>query len=56
MVGPFIDADDMGRPAWRSARSLLLTAAAYDRWSPADLAGVQALLEVFTRGAPPATD
>ncbi|SMO89109.1 hypothetical protein SAMN06273567_106146 [Geodermatophilus aquaeductus] len=56
MVGPFIDADDMGRPAWQSARSLLLLAAAYDRWSPADLAGVQALLEVFTRGAPPAKD
>lgn len=56
MVGPFIDADDMGKPAWQSARSLLLMAAAYDRWSPADLAGVQALLEVFTRGAPPDAD
>lgn len=56
MVGPFIDADNLGRPAWRSARSLLLLAATYDRWSPADLAGVQALLEVFTRGGPPASD
>ena len=54
MVGPFLDADDMGRPAWRSAGALLVLAASYDRWAPADLAGIQALLEVFTRGGPPA--
>jgi hypothetical protein len=55
MVGPFLDADELGTPAWRSAGALLLHAAAYDRWSPADLSGVQALLEVFTRGGPPAS-
>jgi hypothetical protein len=56
MVGPFLEADDMGRPAWKSAGALLVLAASYDRWAPADLAGIQALLEVFTRGGPPARD
>lgn len=56
MVGPFLDADDFGRPAWRSARALLLHAASYDRWMPADVSAIQALLEVFLRGSPPAAD
>jgi len=56
MVGPFLEADDMGRPAWKSAGALLVLAASYDRWAPADLAGIQALLEVFARGGPRAQD
>ena len=56
LVGPFLDADDLGRPAWRSARALLLHAASYDRWAPADVSAIQALLEVFLRGSPPAID
>lgn len=56
MVGPFLDADDFGRPAWRSARALLLHAASYDRWAPADVSSIQALIEVFLRGSPPAAD
>lgn len=56
MVGPFLDADDFGRPAWRTARALLLHAASYDRWAPADVSAIQALLEVFLRGSPPAAD
>lgn len=56
MVGPFLDADEFGRPAWRTARAFLLLAASYDRWAPADVATIQALLEVFLRGSPPADD
>jgi hypothetical protein len=56
LVGPFLEADDLGRPAWRTSRALLVLAASYDRWAPADVATVQALLEVFLRGAPPASD
>jgi hypothetical protein len=56
MVGPFLDADDLGRPAWRSARALLLHAASYDRWAPADVSAIQAVLEVFLRGSPPTAD
>lgn len=56
MVGPFLDADDLGRPAWRTARAFLVLAASYDRWAPADVAAIQALLEVFLRGSPPADD
>jgi hypothetical protein len=56
MVGPFLDADDFGRPAWRTARALLILAASYDRWAPADVSAIQALLEVFLRGSPPAAD
>lgn len=52
VVGPFLDADVFEAPAWRSAGALLFQAAAYDRWAPADLISVQALLEIFTRGAP----
>ena len=53
LVGPFLEADDLGHPAWRTAKALLVLAASYDRWAPADVATVQALLEVFLRGAPP---
>lgn len=56
LVGPFLDADDMGQPAWRSAKALLILASSYDRWAPSDVATIQALLEVFLRGAPPAGD
>jgi hypothetical protein len=56
IAGPFLEADDFGRPAVRSARALLVLAVAYDRWGPADLATMQALLEVFLRGAPPAKE
>lgn len=56
MVGPFLDADAFGRPAWRTARALLLHAASYDRWAPGDVSAIQALLEVFLRGSPPALD
>lgn len=53
LVGPFLEADEFGHPAWRTAKTLLVLAASYDRWAPADVATVQALLEVFLRGAPP---
>ncbi len=53
-VGPFLEADELSTPAWQSAGSFLFQAGAYGRWAPADLVSVQALLEVFTRGAPPA--
>ncbi|MCH6470690.1 hypothetical protein [Sinomonas terrae] len=56
LVGPFLEADDMRRPAWRTAKALLVLAASYDRWAPNDVATVQALLEVFLRGAPPADE
>lgn len=56
LVGPFLEADDMRRPAWRTSKALLVLAASYDRWAPTDVATVQALLEVFLRGAPPASD
>lgn len=56
MVGPFLEADELRRPAWRAAKSFLVLAAAYDRWTPADLSSIQALLEIFLRGAPPVTD
>lgn len=55
-VGPFLDADAFDSPAWRSAGAFLFQAAAYDRWTPVDLVSVQALLEIFTRGAPGASD
>jgi hypothetical protein len=56
LVGPFLEADELGNPAWRTAKALLVLAASYDRWAPADVATVQALLEVFLRGAPPADE
>lgn len=56
LVGPFLEADDLGHPARRSAKALLVLAATYDRWAPADVATVQVLLEVFLRGAPPADE
>ena len=56
LVGPFLNAGDLGNPAWRSARALLVLAVTYDRWAPADVAAIQALLDVFLRGAPPAAE
>lgn len=56
LVGPFLDADDLEAPAWRTARSLLVLAVSYDHWLPTDVATIHPLLEIFLRGSPPADD
>lgn len=53
MVGPFLEADDLSTPAWRSARELLTQALVYERFGSAELGTIEALLETFLRGAPP---
>jgi hypothetical protein len=54
IVGPFVDADGYQQPAARSARELIHNALANNRFSPGDLAGLNALTEIFLRSAPDA--
>ncbi len=53
-IACFLDADDFERPAPRSAEALLRRYLISERYAPADLAAICALLEVFLRGAPSA--
>jgi hypothetical protein len=54
LAGPFIDADQYGEPAKLSAAAFIYNALTYDRFTPSDLAGLAALLEIALRGAPDA--
>lgn len=54
LVGPFVDADGYRQPAAAAARELINNALAHDRFSPGDLAGLNALTEIFLRSGPPA--
>jgi hypothetical protein len=56
LVGPFVDADGYQEPAAASARELINNALAHDRFSPGDLAGLNALTEIFLRSGPPAQE
>jgi hypothetical protein len=51
-VGAFIDAVGYSAPAGRSAHAFIRNALAFDRFSPGDLAALQALTEIALRGAP----
>ncbi|WP_163618048.1 protein DpdD [Microbacterium sp. B35-30] len=50
----FLEADDFERPAPRSAEAFLRRYLLTERFAPADLAVICALLDVFLRGAPSA--
>lgn len=54
-VACFLEADDFERPAPRSAEAFLRRYLLSERFAPADLAGICALLDVFLRGAPSAS-
>lgn len=56
MVAPFIDNDQFGTPAWRTARALLERMLLAERFTPAELASKHVLLEIFLRGSPPEHD
>lgn len=56
LLGPFLDADDYGLPAPRTATEFLQLALVHNWFSPADLAGIVALTETILRSSPdPAT-
>lgn len=52
LAGPIVDADGYRRPAARTARQLIEIALLNDRFSPGDLAGIVALVEIFLRSGP----
>jgi hypothetical protein len=52
LAGPLVDADGYRRPAARTARQLIEIALLNDRFSPGDLAGIVALVEIFLRSGP----
>jgi hypothetical protein len=52
LAGPFIDADDFGTPAAKTAQALIDVALLQGRFSPADLAGLVALTDIVLRSAP----
>jgi len=52
LLGPFLDADDMGHPAPRTAIEFLQLALIHNWFSPADLAGIVALTETILRSSP----
>ncbi|MFV1356926.1 protein DpdD [Mycolicibacterium fortuitum] len=52
LAGPFIDADDFGSPAPKSAQALIDIALLLGRFGPADLAGLVALSDIVLRSAP----
>jgi hypothetical protein len=51
-VAGFLDADDIDHPAALSAEALLHHYLVAERFAPADLGAISALLEIFLRGAP----
>ncbi len=52
-VAALLEADDLGRPAARTAEALLRRYLVAERFSPFDLGAICALLEIFLRGGPP---
>ncbi|MBO3752591.1 hypothetical protein J5X84_41620 [Streptosporangiaceae bacterium NEAU-GS5] len=52
LLGPFLDADDYGLPASRTATEFLQLALVHNWFSPADLAGIVALAETILRSSP----
>jgi len=52
LLGPFLDADDYGLPAPRTATEFLQLALVHNWFSPADLAGIVALTETILRSSP----
>jgi len=52
IVGPFIEADSCLAPAAQAARELVRNALIYDRFTPGDLAGLVALVDIVLRAAP----
>lgn len=55
-AGSFIDAVGYARPAGLSARAFIRNALTFDRFSPADLLALQALIEITLRRAPDGDD
>ncbi|MFC4034623.1 protein DpdD [Streptomyces polygonati] len=53
-VGSFLDAVGYDQPAAECAHAFIRNAVAFDRYSPGDLAVVQALMEIALRAAPAA--
>ena len=56
LVGPLVDSDDYGQPAWRSARALIEMGLLFEFFRPADLSGITSLLDIYLRGAPSPND
>ncbi|MFI5897679.1 hypothetical protein ACIA5D_47095 [Actinoplanes sp. NPDC051513] len=52
LLGPFLDADEYGLPARRTATEFLQLALVHNWFSPADLAGIVALTETILRSSP----
>lgn len=55
-LGAFIDADDPSKPARRASSELILRHLLEDHLTPSDLGAITALLAIFLRGAPGASD
>jgi len=56
LSGPFVDSDDYGTPAAKTAQEFINIALVLARFGPADLAGLIALTEIVLRSAPNAND
>ena len=56
LSGPFVDSDDYGTPAPRTAQEFINIALVLDRFGPADLAGLVALTEIVLRSGPGANE
>ena len=56
LAGPFIDADNFGTPAPKTAQALIDIALLQGRFRPADLAGLVALTDIVLRSAPASGD
>ncbi len=54
-VGSFLDAVGYDQPAAKCAHAFIRNAVAFDRYSPGDLAVLQALMEIALRAAPTAS-
>lgn len=52
LLAAFIEHDQFGTPAWRTARALMERMLLAEYFTPAELASLHALLEIFLRGAP----
>jgi hypothetical protein len=56
LSGPFVDSDDYGTPAPKTAQEFINIALVLGRFGPADLAGLVALTEIVLRSAPSPSD
>lgn len=52
LVGPFVDADGFGSPAWLAATEFLQLALGHGWYAPSHLSGIYSLTEIILRASP----